>query len=454
MTTRKQVRISIFSLNFIDSWVSVLHLAATLRNQATHPSRTRHGIICPDCKQEVAHTCYPHSFAASSILQPRTLLSGPTAQEIPFAENVTVQSASFESSASLPISSDASSMRVIHSNPYAHPSSSDPAGFQKHLIGPTAEGQVFENWPVTACAFGSSTSHVPTSSIATSQFAIHDVCPPTSLRKRDLDQTVLGCEPARKKVRENFLDEGSTDQHSEFQIPQTIATDSILHTDFLTACSAPEAITSLPSSSNISTFYSTNSFTPTSFALGHPAGVQAHLADLTVQGNLFREQGTTFLAPTSFGSSISHSRLPSTRNPFNSLPRSSVHFQCEPSNDVSAIEGITSPSNSKFCAASTEESYIHAEPESGADWSIRHYSQGRMDVNVIPPLHVRSPISCLKFSKDGKYLAVGFYCNGTTNIYDVETGKKTWSVCDQFLFGDITDDFWCQYAERVHLYGK
>jgi WD40 repeat protein len=53
---------------------------------------------------------------------------------------------------------------------------------------------------------------------------------------------------------------------------------------------------------------------------------------------------------------------------------------------------------------------------------------------------------CLKFSKDGKYLAVGFWNNGTTNIYDVQTGEKTWLVCDEFIFLGNAD----QYLMSAH----
>ena len=311
--------------------------------------------------------------------------------------------------------------------------------------------------PVIAPSFVSSTSHIPTSSIAASHFATPDVYPLTSqLGKRALDQTSIGCERIRKKGRGILSEKRSTSQHSGFQIPQTIIAGSSLRKDRFSACSASEAIMSLPSSSYISTFGFTNSYPPTSFTLGHPAHVQAHLADLAVQGNLCSEQATACLAP------ISHFRLPSPKNLSISPPRPSMHFHCESSNDIpsfprltttnlssledslapsSASEGITSPSISESAAASTEESDIAVEPESGANWSIRHYSQVGMDVDMVPPLHLRSLISCLKLSKDGKYLAVGFYCNGTTNIYDVETGEKIWSVCDEFLFRGITDRF-------------
>ena len=159
---------------------------------------------------------------------------------------------------------------------------------------------------------------------------------------------------------------------------------------------------------------------------------------------------------------IPHFRLPSPKNLSISPPGHRCISNKESSNDIpsfprltttnlssledslapsSASEGITSPSISESSAASIEESDIAVEPESGANWSIRHYSQVGMDVNMVPTLHLRSPIMCLNFSKDGKYFAVGFYRNGTTNIYDVETGEKIWSVCNEFLFRGITDRF-------------
>ena len=45
-------------------------------------------------------------------------------------------------------------------------------------------------------------------------------------------------------------------------------------------------------------------------------------------------------------------------------------------------------------------------------------------------LHVKEGlrIFCLKFSKNGKYLTVGFAKNGVMTIYDVQTGQKSWLV--------------------------
>jgi hypothetical protein len=103
-----------------------------------------------------------------------------------------------------------------------------------------------------------------------------------------------------------------------------------------------------------------------------------------------------------------------------------------------APEAIMLPSVLESPSTISEDGDVTPGLESGADWSITYNTKVKreFDVSVVRPLEPGPPISCLRLSKDGKYLAVGFYGNGTTNIYDVESGEKTWLVCDGFLFQD------------------
>ena len=50
------------------------------------------------------------------------------------------------------------------------------------------------------------------------------------------------------------------------------------------------------------------------------------------------------------------------------------------------------------------------------------------EVNVAHVLKYPAPVRCLKFSSDGKYLAIGLQWNGKTHIYDMQTKKEKWSA--------------------------
>jgi hypothetical protein len=81
-------------------------------------------------------------------------------------------------------------------------------------------------------------------------------------------------------------------------------------------------------------------------------------------------------------------------------------------------------------ALSPTSSDVTSDLESEAEWTIEYNTEIKksVDVSLIHSVNVGTRIGCLKFSKDGKNLAVGFYENGTTNIYAVQSGERTWLV--------------------------
>ena len=119
----------------------------------------------------------------------------------------------------------------------------------------------------------------------------------------------------------------------------------------------------------------------------------------------------------------------------------------------SVSEAMMSSSVPEILPITSEDSDDTSEEESEgceADWSIRYNSEVEraLDVSLVRLLDGGpGRISCLEFSKDGKYLAVGFR-DATTNIYDVETGEKIWlDFYEPLLFWPMLINLWCQYAK-------
>ena len=387
-----------FELQSIDSFLSQVVHQATFIRQSSNPRRTQHGIICPDCKQEVAHTCshslitsssryeHPPSSALANLTGLQRHFTSPTAQGNLFDGCITTNSTSFESSTSQvqPLPSSSNTF-ISRSYPPTSIMLGSPAGVQTHFADLTVQGNLFGE-QVTArsvpAPFESSISHFrpppPNSSDIFSTFmsdpysvprltfsspsgatsSFPPSCPPgpssavhsqyTSnknnlwLGKRYLRSPDLECEPERKRTRQDLPERRSTNQQSESNDSQRL-------------------------------------------------------------------------------------RLPPIEDSFPLF-----------ANTSSASEAVMSPSVPGTPATTSEDSSVISEPESVADWSITYNTEveRELDVTVVRTLEVER-FHCLRFSKDGKYLAVGDG-NGTT-LYDVETGEKTWLVYNMFLFQDGAD---------------
>ena len=110
-----------------------------------------------------------------------------------------------------------------------------------------------------------------------------------------------------------------------------------------------------------------------------------------------------------------------------------------PSLDVSSLPFSTDSVSRTLQSSSASKPVLMADypsiekQEIAPNWSITYNQkvQKAVDVRLVRALHVDQNfrVYCLKFSRDGKYLAVGFDRNGATTIYDVQTGKKSWLVC-------------------------
>lgn len=67
----------------------------------------------------------------------------------------------------------------------------------------------------------------------------------------------------------------------------------------------------------------------------------------------------------------------------------------------------------------------------GSDWFAVFSPKGKkgLDVSLVHTLMHESVVCCVRFSKDGKYVATG--CNRTAQIYDTKTGVKTCVLVDE-----------------------
>jgi glucose repression regulatory protein TUP1 len=68
--------------------------------------------------------------------------------------------------------------------------------------------------------------------------------------------------------------------------------------------------------------------------------------------------------------------------------------------------------------------------KNGSDWIVGYNPgvQTNLNIDLMHNLNHTSVVCCVKFSADGKYLSTG--CNRSAQIYDVESGKKVHTFCD------------------------
>jgi glucose repression regulatory protein TUP1 len=117
-----------------------------------------------------------------------------------------------------------------------------------------------------------------------------------------------------------------------------------------------------------------------------------------------------------------HSAITPTR-----LPRSASHSTIQPSDTMFAHSQKTVILPSPLSQVPSTSS---VDPDSSTEqrnWSITFNNQvaKELDVEMIRRLSHERPISCVKFSRDGQYLAAGCL-DGKVYIYSVETGTLTW----------------------------
>ena len=296
---------------------------AILSRQFISSLKSQRGIICPDCKQEIAHVCPSHpSIASSSLQQPTTryelhassTLSNPAGslQQRPFQGNHVLAQAPSATQGNPPYNAPVSFN--LTQSPQNNPVVSSTS--ISHSAQPYA--------PISFSPLAVSSNSGTSSSFPNPQWNLS-----SCLGKRGI--TGLDCESDSKKAR-----------WSGFQSYQRCSTSS-------TYPPTGEASETLP------------------------------LTTISVRSGL-------------------HPHLVSKPLPITPEDRPSIRKR-----DIAE------------------------------NWSITYNQkvQKVVDVRPVRAFHVKRDfyVSCTKFSKDGKYLAVGFERNGITSVYDVQTGQKSWLVC-------------------------
>jgi len=380
----------------------VLH-QATLSRQFFYSLRTQDSLICPNCKQAVAHTCSSTSAILQPPLsryehQPLSMLGNPSRLQIQgnlFGEHVAAQSSSafFNASVSAshvqpppPTSSNISpsSFFTSHStNPYPTPVMlGNPA---THFTGPTAQGDFFGEHVVARSAhtaFESFASHLqplpPRSSDTSSVFTYH-----------------------------------STDPNPYHTTSLPFSTvSSPRPTSFYPTLYPPSPSIAINSQYNCSNHNS---------SLGKR---DPHRTDLECKPERKRAR----------------QNLPEERA--NENQQSGLHLsQCLDTSSLCPPSfNKTTRCVSEVLPTTSEDGADVSKQGSEVDRSIRYNSEVEraLDASFLRSIDVgQAVIHCLQFSQDGKYLAVACWGDkGMTNIYDVETGEKTWLVFhESFCFG-------------------
>jgi len=89
-----------------------------------------------------------------------------------------------------------------------------------------------------------------------------------------------------------------------------------------------------------------------------------------------------------------------------------------------------SPIDSQMLSLPSQPPALTVDPGSDSeehDWSITFNSTRELDIEIVHTLVHEQMVHCVKFSRDGQYIAFG--CgDGRAYIYDVQTGILTWSV--------------------------